>query len=227
MILQFLRLGAGIELSKDSVSVMEIQSPGLYARVCQSLLSGEGEQAVEPYCLWDDDGGKANPKKSLLVLNSLPDLPYDSRPLLTKLFGHVARELETSPDVLEEVSANGNRIIAAIEDSLGGLAGEYAFTIDWSIEAFLKAFGFTLAHAEGESFVDSCIKFLGMCIDIGLDMSVVMIGGKSFFELCELQQLYDSSVFLGVSLLFVERYHDENTFNHEQKTIVDQDFLVY
>lgn len=226
MILQFLRLGLEVDLSGGKASVLEAHSPLVYTRICQSLISGEEERAAEPYCLWDDRGRKSNPKKSLLILSSLPKLPYDNRTLLTKLAAHAAKELELSSHTLEAINSEGIELLMKVEESLGGMAGEYEFTIDWTVETFLKAFGLSLACLRGEPFVDTCMRFFGMCSDIGLEMTLVMMGGKSFFESQELQQLYDTAVFLGIPLLLVERYHDASVFDNETKTIIDQDFVV-
>lgn len=226
MILQFLRLGLEIELSGENASVLEVHSPTVYTRVCQSLISGDGERAVEPYCLWGNAEQKSNPKKSLLMLDSLPRLPYDNRTLLTKLASHAVKELELSPATLEAINSEGTGLLMKVEESLGRMTGEYEFTMDWSVEAFLKAFGFSLACLQGEPFIDTCIRFFGMCADTDLEMALVMIGGKRFFEPQELQQLYDTAVFLGIPLLLVERYHDSVVLDHERKTVIDQDFVV-
>lgn len=228
MNLQLMRLDADMAFSGDHVCVLEIEQRSLYARICQSLLSEMGPDACEPYRLWDEAGKELSPKKRMLIVNSLPQLPYDNRTFLTKLYARVERVAEQSYATSDELKSKSQSLLGLIEGLSAGLSGEYGFTIDWNLGVLLKAFGFGPMCSEDESLIDNCMRFLAMYQDIGLtDTPIVLMGAKSFFDPNEVDQLYDAAVFHGVQLLLLESRHDPTFYKQESKTYIDEDLVVF
>lgn len=225
MKVQLLRYDVEVSLSPEHVSTLEVLNRTVFARVVSSLLSEEGEKAAEPYQLWNDLGRRASPRKALLLVNNLPSLPSDNRTLLNKLYGIVGSELDAS-GMSEEADALGQHLRALLADATNGMWGQYEFGLDWNQAAFMKAFSLMPACEEGESLLENCIAFLGFCVDIKLDMPIVLVNAKSFFAREELDRLFEQAVFLGVELLLLESWHDDDAHQKEAKTVLDQDFLV-
>lgn len=223
--MQLLRYGANVEFAKASVSTLEILDRSVFARFISALLSERGEDAIEPYELWNDSGKRMPPRKALLVVDGLPTLPYDNRTLLSKLYGFVCSQLEND-GVSDAVDELAEKLTELVLDSTNGMWGQYDFGIDWSQTTFMKAFSLMPACSEDNSLLENCIAFLGFCVDIKLNMPLVLVNAKSFFTSEELDQLMEQAVFLGVQVLLVESWHDEVTHLHEEKTVLDQQFIV-
>lgn len=226
MKLQLLRFGPGIDMGGGKVSVLEIESRHLFTRVIRALLSEEGEDADEPYQLWDDGGKAVAPRKALVVLNALPSIPYDNKALLGKLYGRVARLIEDDIETESKLHELGTGIADLIEGAATALWGNYSFDQPWNLEQHLKAFGFKPVCGDGETLLDNCIRFLGLCVDGGQELPVVMVNAKTFFDEDELEELYSQAVFLGVPLLLLESQHSEKRHDQERKMVIDQYFLV-
>ena len=226
MKLQLLRFQCDVDLAPGCVRTLQIEDHHVFARVVESLASEKGLEAVEPYALWDEAGKKVNPKKALLLLNSLPAVPYDDKALLAKLYAYMRMQLENAPDANEGVSQLAYGILDALEAKALELWGTYSFGEDWSVEAFLKAFAFTPAINGDAMLLDRAIALFGLCADIGFQSPMVMVNAKSFFDAKELETLFQQAVFFGVRLLLLESHKDEMHYDIEQKVIIDQDFLV-
>lgn len=226
MKLQLLRFGEGIEISPGKVSVLEVESRRLFTRVVRALLSERGQEADEPYQLWDDNDKAVNPKKALVVLNALPAVPYDNKTLLGKLYTKVERMIEGDDELERKLREMGWGITSAIEDVGIALWGNYCFDARWSLGQYLRAFGFHPDCGDDEPLLENCIRFLGLCADVDQAIPVVMVNAKMFFDRDELEELYSQAVFLGTSLLLLETQHDSIRSEQERKMVIDQDFLV-
>lgn len=226
MRLQLLRFGEGVELGNGKVTAIEIENCHLFTRVVRALLSEQGKDAVEPYQLWDDTGKAVSPKKSLVVLHSLPVVPYDNKTLLGKLWTKVSRLIEGDDECERLLYGLGAQISNVVEDVGIALWGNYAFEQAWSLEQHLKAFEFKPVCGETETLLENCIRFFGLCADADQSMPVVMVNAKSFFEQNELKELYSQAVFLGTTLVILDSRHDTTCYELERKMVIDQDFLV-
>lgn len=225
MKLQLLRFGLEADLSPDKVQTLEVLDRSVFSRVVTSLLSEEGENASEPYALWDGKGKRLNPKKHLLVLNELPRMPFNNRTFLNKLYGRLVSQLELNGRV-ENINDNGRRLLNSLASESIDLWGTYGFDLEWNTEALLKAFSFVPACSEADSFLDSCTAFFGFCIDIQLGMPLVFVNAKSFLTDSELDSFIEQAIFCGVEVLLLESWHDDLSHRGEQKIVLDQELLV-
>ena len=227
MNLQLLRFGKGMELGNGKVAVWEIESRRLFARIVRSLLSEQGKDATEPYQLWGDNGKAVNPKKALIVMNSLPTVPYDNKTLLGKLYSKVAQCIESDIELENAIQDMGANISRLIDDAGMSLWGNYSFAQGWALEQYLKAFEYRPnCGTHDATLLEDCIRFFELCLDVGCASPIVMVNAKSFFDTEDLEGLYSQAVFLGTSLLVLETQHDSSHFEQERKMVIDQDFLV-
>lgn len=227
MNLQLLRFGNGMELGNGKVSVWEIESHQLFTRIIRSLLSEQGKDASEPYQLWGDNGKAVNPKKAIIVMNSLPTVPYDNKTLLGKLYSKVVQCIEHDIELEHTIRDMGINISHLIEDAGMSLWGNYSFAQGWGLEQYLKAFEYRPdCGGDDATLLEGCIRFFELCLDIGCTSPIVMVNAKTFFDAGDLKELYSQAVFLGTPLLILESKHDLSYYEHERKMAIDQDFLV-
>ena len=225
MKLQFLRFETEIALSGDAVSTLQVEDRLLFSRMVQSLVSEQGEQACEPYRLWDDTDKKVNPRKALLVIDSLPGLPLDDRGMLGKLYAQIENsindEVEFEGD-LANASARLQQLFRALNAEMWG---RYEFGVDWSPALFLKSFGFQPMQEEGDALLENCIRFFELCVDIGFDKPLVIVNAKSFFAQNDLEELFSQAIFHGIALMVMESWQDSRILKNEQKIVIDQHFV--
>ena len=48
----FSGLDKPIDVADRGITILQIESESLFARVCDSLVSFKGEKAIEPYTIW-------------------------------------------------------------------------------------------------------------------------------------------------------------------------------
>lgn len=226
MRLQLLRFDGSLELGNGKVSAMEVDNRQLYTRIVQSFLSEQGREAIEPYQLWNDAEKAVNPKKSMIVLNTLPEIPFDNKTLLSKLYVRVARSVEDDCELEQRICSLGSELLRLMEECGLMCWGTYSFGQAWNVEQFLKSFGFGPSCNVCGSLLENCINYFGVCADVDQKTPIVLVNGKTFFDSEELEELYSQAVFLGIHLLLLDSQHDSEQYEQERKMAIDQDFLV-
>lgn len=226
MMLKFARFDMKIELTSSSVATLEVPDHHLFARVVQSLLSELGECADESYFLFEGEKTVA-PKGKLLIINTLPELPLHDRSFEKKLFEKLDVELKSggnlaaASEMVEGLAADINKSLRKL--SLG-LWGTYEFSLDWNLPIYLKAFGFGLDADDGLSLLEKCIRFFGLCVDIGFRKPLVFVNTKSFFDSKETKTLFEQVIFHGLTVLNLESHVDNVTYSNEMKYMLDMGF---
>ena len=76
MMISFTGFEHPIDMRDSYVLALHIANQSLFARVVSALLSGQGEQASEPYTLWGDDGKELCASNVLLPIANPFDLPW-------------------------------------------------------------------------------------------------------------------------------------------------------
>lgn len=214
-----------LAICEGSPSVLEVLNPVLFARCCESLYSLEGDEAQEPYSLWDDDGQEVKPKDALLVLVSPLILPWESRELTAGLYKLVQSRL------YEDFELRGNleRLVREVNGAIScfelEVEGSYEFGVEWDVARYLKAFFYKPAIGDAKTLLEKLIAFFETSADIGLNKAFVLIDFKKYFSQKEISRFYESIVFLKRKVLLLESAHDQSCYEHETKRCVDQHFL--
>lgn len=205
---------------------VEVQDRKLFARVVQSLLAEAGKYAEEPYLLTQDDGTAITPKRGLLMVTGLPELPFRDRAILTKLYQRISANVELDSELYALIQDAANRLHDGLEQAASGMWGDYAFANEWRVDAYCKTYGFAPIVDEASSLLENCIRFLGLCSDVGLDCPIVLVNAKSFLSRSDYEELLEQAFFLDSKLVFLESWHDDRIIARERKTTIDLHFLV-
>ena len=222
MKLQFTRLNLTVDIDPEMPTCLQIENRALFSRIVSSLASELGQDAVEPYVIWNDAGKEINPKKAIALLNGLPSVPWDSKALMGKLYTKVMHSLAQSPDLEIRLQELSNEVMDEIERLGLEYHGRYEFGVEWSPEVLLKAFGYAPVFEESQLFLDNCIRYFEMCVDVGYQVSHFLVNAKSFLDDNEVQALYDQAFFLEMPLVLLESWHDDRVFEKERKIVLDQ-----
>lgn len=226
MILKLLQLECTVAVNESSVTTLQIEDRKTFARVVASLESELGEAADEPYILMDEKGKRISPRKALLIIDSLPNIPLSDRTLLGKLYKRMARELEMDSErfiKVRELATELRNVFESVSDSLWG---DYMATSEWEFDAYLKVFGFSPMLGESDGLLDKCMRFIDLCFDVEERRPLVLVNAKSFFSQEELDELLERAVISGIKMILVESWRDSESHPYERKVVIDQHFYV-
>lgn len=225
MRLKFSGLEFSAELLVGKPMTIDIQNEQLFSRVCASLVSGLGEDALEPYMLWDDAGKPIKPSSALMVISDPLNLPWGHRLLSGKLYDKVERLIEENDELREEIEAINQKIEQGISMCALQMNGDYSFGVEWAMNKYLKAFSFGIENTSDDSLLDKLIRFLSLASDVSFKESFVFINVRKFLTKNEMDELVKQSIFLNLSCLFVENSLGFDMYSTENRVCVDQDFL--
>ena len=224
--LKLARFDSDIEIGPDRVSVLEVGNRRLFTRIVESLRSELGQYAIEPYHLFCE-GKSIAPKGKLLFLSDLPNLPLHDRAFEKALHSRYVANVEEGDEwnaEADKIREHALAIHEIIERCSVGMWGSYSFGLDWELSGYLRAFDFELDIEPDTTFLDRCIRFFGLCVDIGLEKPLVAINIKSFLSEEELNRLNEQAIFHGISLLELESWKDERVLRRENKTCLELEF---
>ena len=131
------------------------------------------------------------------------------------------RDVKSSME-LESLLGKVEKMI--LQQSLA-MNAEYSFAVSFDVSKILKSLEFSVDDDAGIALLDNLICFMGFVRDIGFEKWVVVTNLKSFFDKNELKTLFDQAYFYGFSCLLLESYHDSESYNHEMKYQVDDEFI--
>lgn len=215
----------GLVIESGAPHVLEVENRTLFTRVCRSLASGAGEAAVEPYSLWDEDGGELRPSTAFLIVTDPLRLPWDDKNLGGKLYAVLENLMMEDEESRREIEGLGQRLSTAIARLTHQVHADYEFGLEWGMKNYLKSLSFGVARFEESSYLDSLISFLDFAFDMALDRVLVFVNLKSFLTEKDLQTFYDRVFFHDFRVLLLESNHDGSSYRFEKKTRVDLQFL--
>ena len=225
MILKLLRFDGELSIGPEKVTTLEIENRHVFSRVASSLISERGEEAVEPYAIWDDAGKKKTAKGAFLVLSSLPELPLNDRTLLSKLYAKLAGSIRDDIELSDKIAGTTAELKNYFLDENIELWGQYEFGSTWDVAQVLKSFSFRPAADDDQTLLERMVNLFGLCADVNLGKPILLINAKSFFEPEELSEVASQAFFYGCPLMMLESWTDDSTHDWEQKTCIDQWFF--
>jgi CRISPR-associated protein Csn2 len=212
-------------LSADRPFVLEIENCTLFARVAESLCSGFGEEAKEPYTVWDDEGKELRAGTAFLAVPSPLSIPWDDRALAGALcarFEDIAFEEDSCREGFEKSFAELKDLVSLVSFKMNG---DYGFALEWDVPKLLKAFRFGVDVDDAGPLIDKLISLVSLASDVQLDRPLLFVNLKAYLTESELDSLYDQAFFSRICLLLIERGHQEHIVGRERKLLIDQDFV--
>ncbi|WP_321971505.1 type II-A CRISPR-associated protein Csn2 [Paratractidigestivibacter sp.] len=224
MRLVFYGLEKPVEIAPGQATVLQVENQALFTRICTSLISGEGECAIEPYSLWEGDE-EVRSSGSFLAVESPLSLPWGDKALAGEVMKRFEKILLEDEDLRGSIDAAARSISSGIA-SLGlSMHAGYGFDLEWDVRKFIKVFGFGVDRSQQDSLLDSLIDFVSMALDADLKKVILFINLKTFLTEKEISVLYEHIFYSGLLVLLLENVQDERVFEYESKRVVDQYFL--
>ncbi len=214
-----------VEIDSQYVSVLQIESPAFFARICQSVLSGKGEDSIEPYTVWDDEGEAVNAGAAFLPIVNPFALPWKHKKLFGGLYAKTVGIAHEDDDLRGQIERLGTQLRVVVSQLGYQMQGDYAFEVEWDLATFLKAFNFNVEVPEDASLFDNLMCFVEYAADMGFDGVLLFINLHTFLAENELESFYEHVLFLGIKVLVLEGGSSCSVYCKERKLLIDQRFL--
>lgn len=227
MNLSFAGLDHSICFDATHVTVVQVANEMLFARLCQSLLSGKGEEALESYSIWDEQGNEVKPSGAFIPILNPFDLPWGHKSLM----GALPLQIESIMLQDEDQRARLQSLSSELERTIVGMGlqlnADYSFRVEWMLKNHLKAFGFNIDVPEGASLLDNLMMLVELAADTHVNETFLFVNLKTFLSRNELKQLFRTLIFHGIRAIMLENREVGIYSEFEQKTVVDRDFIEY
>lgn len=224
MRLVFSGLESPVEVTPGRCSTIEVENQTLFTRIAQSLLSGEGRYATEPFSIWEGED-ELRPKDTLLVIDNPLSLPWDDRVFMGSIVKRIEREYLEDEDLRRAVEEL-QRSIATRLMSLGlGMNSDLGFSLEWDLKRYLKFMGFGVSYQGSKSFLDNLLNFFSLALDSGDKRVIAFVNLKTFLSKNDFETFLEQLSFLKTKVLLLENKQDVNQYEYEQKRAIDLDFI--
>lgn len=224
MRLVFAGLDGPLELASGECATLEVENQTLFTRLVLSLRSFEGRFAAEPFTLWEGDE-ELKPSDSMLVIDNPLSPPWDERALLGRIIKQMEREFLEDEDMRQAVGGLQEAMNARLMSLGMGMNTDFAFANDWDFKKYLKFVGFGVDYQENRSFLDNLSNFLSLALDAGDQRVLVFVNLKTFLSKNDFESLLEQVFYQKTRVLLLENKHDECSYEHEHKRLVDLHFL--
>ena len=224
MRLVFSGLESPVEVTPGRCSTIEVENQTLFTRIAQSLLSGEGRYATEPFSIWEGED-ELRPKDILLVIDNPLSLPWDDRVYMGSIVKRIEREYLEDEDLRRAVEELQGSIATKLM-SLGlGMNTDLGFSLEWDFKRYLKFMGFGVCYQGSKSFLDKLLNFLSLALDSGDKRVIAFVNLKTFLSKNDFEAFLEQVSFLKTKVLLIENKQDANQYEYEQKRAIDLDFI--
>ncbi len=227
MRIAFSGLDRPIDVADRGITMLQIESESLFARVCDSLISLKGEKAIEPYTVWTEEGGEVNPSGAFMVVVNPFDLPWKHKCMMGGLYSKLENELLIDDELRQEMIELGLALESSAHKLGFQLNANYRFGVEWNLSSYLKAFSYEVEVFDTASLLEKLISFIDLGADMSIDRVIVFINLKTFLAKNELTELQDRLFFHGIRALLLERYSSSWDEECVRKYLVDRDFVEY
>ena len=116
MKLSFSGLENVLEITPGRVSVLQIESISLFARVCQSLICLDEDKILEPFSLWSDDERELTAKNNFLSIVDPFNLPWHDRGLISALYRQIEEYIKEDDEIRLLIETNHHQFEHLISD---------------------------------------------------------------------------------------------------------------
>lgn len=226
MRLVFTGLSRPVDIEAGYATVLQVENAALFARIARSLQLGTGEEALEPFTLWDGDNSLRFKDRCLFIPDPL-NLPWDDKRLLGEVVKRIEREFLEDEDLRQRVERAERELTSSLFGLSLGLDSSYGFDMEWDFRRYLKMLGFRATVQPSESYLDNLMEFISFVLDSGLNKALVFVNLKTFLTENDVEKLYEHVFYTKMMVLMVENKTDLHEYNHERKRVIDQDFLEY
>lgn len=216
-----------LEITPGRVSVLQIESVSLFARVCQSLICLKENEAPEPFSLWDDDGKELSSKKSFLSIVDPFNLPWRDRGLLSALFEQIDERMREDEIIRRQIEATHQQFEHLVNNLSLRLNANYSFGLEWDMTQSLKAYSFGIDRSDSISLFDNLIRFIEFVHDICYKKVLLFVNLEKFLTKNELLELESQLFFHNLSALFLVQGSKEIPFLNSKKLLIDQEFFEF
>lgn len=227
MKLSFSGLENTLDITPGRISILQVESISLFARVCQSLFVTTEEDRLESFTVWDDKGKEIASKNAFLPVVNPFDLPWRDRGLLTALYNQLDSLMKEDDVVRQEIEVAHQQLEHLVKGLSFQLNSHYSFGIEWDLSQALKAYSFGIDRSESVTLFDNLIRFIEFLHDICYRKTLVFVNIEKFLTKSELLELETQLFFHNIAALFLVQGADGIELTNSRKLVVDQEFLEY
>ncbi len=227
MMVVFSGLDHPVYVESKRVTVMQVSSQSLFARITSALFSEQGEWACEPYTLWDDDEREIKAAEAFISISNPLNLPWKHKLLVGALHERLEECLNFDEDLRFEIQRLNAELMSCVSRVGFQFNADYEFKVEWNLRQYLRAFDYGLAVSASNTLLDNLILFVDLVADMCANRALLFVNLKTFLSKKDLNELYSRILFHGIPVLLLENQESEIYEEFEQKIIVDQHFVEY
>lgn len=214
-----------LSINPRVVNVVELHNKNLFSKFVECFVNEVGEEGEIPYLLFDNDFNSISPKNKMIINYQLPFIDFDNKLLVGSIYSQFSSLLRDDETKLTSVIEGYNEIVDAIYDFNLSMRCSYDFMVEFDEKVFMKSFGLKPLVHESSSLLDRIIFYFNFLLDACVDKPVVFVNLKIFLSEKDLGRVYEQAFLNNISLFLLESVPDVREFEHEDKIVVDQDFI--
>lgn len=212
---------------EDSIHTMEIHQPKLYARIVQSMLALEANEAPpEPLSFFEDDK-VLNASRFLLVVTDPFHIELNSKKNLSALYTKIENLLISDMEQYALWGTCTQRLWELIDKQLKSLNVETAQNDEVTIIDYCRAVGLKFDFGEQQDLYHKLLGLMDIIAEFMPDRVLILCNIRSFLTSDELREIYKYATYIKIRVLHIEQYLSSELMPNEIRWVIDEEYEDY
>lgn len=225
MKLVFQKFEQDLDLCRDALNVLRIESPSLFARCALSLRQGFPAHSPEPAFFFNDEGKELKSSAVLFFAGDLLFLDLNDKRIVAqaaKTVVHRIVEEGASANLLEQLNL---RIEDVLEEQFFQMSADYRLADEWDLSKYLKALGFGVDDSEDATLYDRLRHFARIAADLFSDKVIALVNLPVYLSREEYNDFCKYVASLELCVLSYELGDRPGETDLENVLFIDADYL--
>lgn len=192
MRLVFEKFEKSLVLRTDTINVLRVEDPSLFARCALSLVQGFPPDALEPACIFSDDDREIPMSKALYFVGDALCVDLNDKRIVAAGIKLVAGRMLGLDGAIDMLEKKNFEMESVFEDQFVQMSADYVLADSWDVTKYLKMLGFGVDDSGDLTLYDKVQHFLRIVADLFPEKVIAFVNLQTYLtrdqrvELCKM-----------------------------------------
>lgn len=225
MKLVFEKFENSLSLRRDTLNVLRVEDPSLFARCALSLAQGFPSDALEPAYFFSDENKELNTAKTLYFAGDILMVDLNDRRIISQAIKTIVERMSFEGDGVHLLEQTSCQIDAVFEGAFLQMSADYCLADDWDSSKYLKSFGFAIDESQDATVCERLNHFLRVAADLFPEKVIAFVNLPNYLTSSQYNELCETVVALQLCVLSYEQGSRSVSGNLENVLYIDSGYL--
>ena len=207
-----------IEISQESINVLEIENKKMFYRLIKDFYKIKNGENIEEICFYDQNNNDISVNKNIHIIMNYFELEMDSKKNLSESIKVIIENVDEI-DILE-LSKLNKKITEKFKKIINKSELPLIIEDEFKVENFLKIMKTTIR--KDDSLLNELLTLIELNKVIKNDQILIFINLKDYLSNQELNELYKYVIYNNMRIILIDSRSHGSCLKYEKKIIIDE-----